>query len=127
MEINRADVVHEVRSAFARYEAALIANDIDTLNNFFWNSPLATRYGVAEELYGDDAIARYRATALPVHPQRRLHNTVITTFDDASATVCTEFSDPVRRLRGRQTQTWVRFVSGWKIVAAHVSERSVSE
>jgi hypothetical protein len=24
-------------------------------------------------------------------------------------------------LRGFQTQTWVRFAAGWKIVAAHVS------
>jgi hypothetical protein len=35
--------------------------------------------------------------------------------------VSCEFSDPSTSHTGRQTQTWVRTVEGWRIAAAHVS------
>jgi len=50
-EINLPDVLAEVTAAFERYEAALVSNDIGTLNELFRNSPLTVRYGVAENLY----------------------------------------------------------------------------
>jgi hypothetical protein len=123
VEINRPDIVSEVRAAFERYEAALVVNDIGVLNDFFWSSEHAVRYGIAEESYGIDAIRRYRAAAKPVHPGRTLCNTVITTFGDSFATVCTEFAEPEQSQAGRQTQTWARFAEGWKIVMAQVSGR----
>jgi hypothetical protein len=127
VQINRPDIVSEVRAAFERYEAALIANEVSVLNDFFWSSEHAVRYGIAEESYGIEAIRRYRTAALPVHPGRTLGNTVITTFGDSFASVCTEFEEPERAQLGRQTQTWVRFADGWKIVMAQVSARKREE
>jgi len=119
--INQRDVVAEVRTAFERYEAALLRNDVDALNEFFWCSSDTVRYGIAEHAVGIDAIRRYRRVTPPVHPGRRLLNTVITTFGRDAASVCTEFTAPDTTLVGRQTQTWIRIDGAWRIVAAHVS------
>jgi hypothetical protein len=56
-----------------------------------------------------------------VNPGRRLRGTVISCFGRDVASVCTEFTAPDTALLGRQTQSWIRFDEGWKIVAAHVS------
>jgi hypothetical protein len=40
MEINLPDVVAEVIAAFERYERALVSNDVATLDELFWQSPL---------------------------------------------------------------------------------------
>ena len=34
----------EVTAAFAAYETALMTNDVDALDAFFWNSPLALAF-----------------------------------------------------------------------------------
>jgi hypothetical protein len=118
-EINKPNVLVEVTAAFRRYEAALVGNDIATLNELFWDSPHTLRYGVGENLYGHEAIAGFRAARSPLGLARELRDTVITTFGDAFAVTNTEF------LRnggeGRQSQAWVRRPEGWRIVAAHVS------
>jgi len=119
--INDPDVVAEVRQTFERYEAALLRSDIAALNAFFWNSPDTVRYGIAEHAWGIDAIRTYRSGAPAVHPGRQLHGTVIATFGRDAASVSTEFRAPDTSLIGRQTQTWIRFDEGWRIVAAHVS------
>ena len=36
--------------------------------------------------------------------------------------VTTLFGYPDGAVEGRQSQTWVRFAPGWRVVAAHVSE-----
>jgi hypothetical protein len=41
-----------VSAAFARYEQALVSNDVAVLDELFWNSPHTLRYGVGENLYG---------------------------------------------------------------------------
>ena len=46
MEINLPDVKHEVEAAFARYETALVSNDVDTLQALFWDSDRTIRYGI---------------------------------------------------------------------------------
>ena len=58
-------MVSEVTAAFERYERALNANDVATLNELFWRSPQVVRYGIAEELYGEAEIAAFRATPPP--------------------------------------------------------------
>lgn len=119
--INLPEIVDEVRSVFEAYEAALKRNDAATLNELFWNSPYALRYGIAEQHLGIAAIREWRAHAPPILASRRLRNTVITSFGRDTASVCTEFlADDVPGV-GRQTQMWVRFKAGWRIVAAHVS------
>lgn len=122
MEINRPDVLAEVEAAFALYEAALVGNDVVTLDRLFWQSPATLRYGVSENLHGFDEIAAFRSARSPAGLARVLEHTVITTYGSDFATASTLFrraSAPDRV--GRQMQTWVRMPEGWRVVAAHVS------
>jgi len=121
MEINRPDVLAEVTAAFARYEQALVGNDLDTLDRLFWDSPLVLRYGIGENLYGIEAIRAFRAARPSTDLARDLANTVITAFGANLATANTEFHRHGSGVAGRQSQTWVRLGEGWRIVAAHVS------
>lgn len=122
MEINRPEVVAEVAAAFARYEAALVGNDVATLTALFWDSPHTIRYGIGENLYGAAEIAAFRGARSPVGLARRLSRTVITTYGADLATASTLFErESAPGKVGRQMQTWVRLAEGWRIVAAHVS------
>ncbi|MBX9618607.1 MAG: oxalurate catabolism protein HpxZ [Hyphomicrobiales bacterium] len=122
MEIDLPDVLSEVRAAFARYEAALIANDVETLDALFRNDPRTLRYGVAENLYGYGEISAFRAARSPLGLARSTSRTVITSYGRDFAVASTLFHRPslVGKV-GRQMQSWVRFREGWFIVAAHVS------
>jgi hypothetical protein len=122
MDINLPDVRAEVEAAFARYEAALVSNDVATLQELFWRSGHTIRYGIAENLYGSDEIAAFRSARLPVGLARRISRTVITTYGRDFATASTLFErDTVPGKLGRQMQTWARMPEGWRVVAAHVS------
>lgn len=121
MEINRPDVLAEVTAAFQRYERALVTNDVAVLDELFWDSPHTLRYGVAENLYGYDAIKAFRAARPAVNLMRDLFNTVITTYGSNFATANTEFKRVNSEKSGRQSQTWMRTPAGWRVVAAHVS------
>ena len=122
MKINDPRILAEVQAAFARYEAALVGNDVDTLTALFWKSPLTIRYGIGENLYGSDAIAAFRAARSPAGLARELSRTVITTYGDDFATAATLFHRAsVPGKVGRQMQSWARLLEGWRIVAAHVS------
>jgi Protein of unknown function (DUF3225) len=112
----------EVEAAFAAYERALMANDVAALDGFFLASEDAIRYGVAENLYGFDAIRAFRAARSPAGLGRRLEKTRIVTYGRDCAVAATLFRrDNAPGKVGRQMQTWVRFPEGWRIVAAHVS------
>jgi hypothetical protein len=119
-EINQPETLAEVRSVFDRYEAALAANDVEALNGFFWRSAHTLRFGTDENLYGYEAIAAFRTARLPPGA-RSLARTVITTYGKDFATANTEYQRPDNSRLGRQSQTWLRFPEGWRIVAAHVS------
>jgi len=122
MDINIPEVVAEVEKAFARYERALVTNDIAELDALFWKSPHTLRYGATENLYGYDAIMAFRAGRSPVGLIRRIDKTVITSYGRDTAVASTLFyRDSAPGRVGRQMQTWVRFAEGWQIVAAHVS------
>ncbi len=122
MQINLPEIVAEVEAAFARYEAALVGNDVAALNALFWRSPHTIRYGIGENLYGAEAIAAFRAARSPAGLARRLSRTVITTYGTDFATASTLFErDTAPDKVGRQMQTWARLPEGWRVVAAHVS------
>src|SRR5262245_15318861 len=110
MEIDRPDVLKEVQDIFDRYERALMANDVETLNGLFHDDARTIRYGAAENLYGHSEIAKFRATRSPAGLARTLSRTVITTFGRDFATASTMFHRPAAPGKvGRQMQTWVRF------------------
>jgi hypothetical protein len=110
-----------VKAAFDRYEKALNDNDIATLNELFWSSPLTIRYGIGEELYGHAAIAGFRAGRDPLDLRRELTRVVITTFGKDFATASCQYRRLATGKAGRQMQTWMRTPQGWRVVAAHVS------
>jgi len=119
--VNRPDTLAVVQAVFERYEAALVGNDVDTLDALFWHADAVVRYGVGENLVGIEAIRAFRKARPSAGLARSLSNTVITTFGDDFATVMTEFHRDGSSGVGRQSQTWVRFAEGWRVVAAHVS------
>jgi hypothetical protein len=122
MEIDLPDVVAEVQAAFARYEKALMANDVTALDAMFHDDPRTIRYGGTESLYGYREIEAFRAARSPAGLARTLSKTVITTYgrDFAVASTLFERQSAPGKI-GRQMQTWVRFKDGWHVVAAHVS------
>jgi 1-carboxybiuret hydrolase subunit AtzH-like protein len=122
MEIDLPEVVAEVTAQFARYEKALVSNDVAVLDELFRNDSRTLRYGIGENLYGYDAIMAFRSARSPVGLMRRTDRTVITTYGRDTAIASTLFyRDNAPGRVGRQMQTWVRFPEGWRIVAAHVS------
>ena len=69
MDINLPDVHAEMTALFARYEDALVHNRIEVLDELFWPSEHTVRYGVRENLYGDDRVpARRRQQNRPPEP-----------------------------------------------------------
>jgi hypothetical protein len=123
MEVDLPDVLAEVTEQFARYEKALVSNDVAVLDELFRADKRTLRYGIAENLYGYDAIMAFRAARSPVGLMRKTAQTVITSYGRDAAVASTLFYRDVwggGRV-GRQMQTWVRFPEGWRIVAAHVS------
>ena len=122
MEIDLPDVLAEVTAQFARYEKALVSNDVAVLDELFRNDSRTLRYGVGENLYGYEAIMGFRAARSPIGLGRTTDKTVITTYGRDAAVASTLFyRDSLPGKVGRQMQTWVRFPDGWKVVAAHVS------
>ena len=122
MDIDLPDVLAEVSAAFARYEAALVSNDVAVLGELFRNDPRTLRYGMSENLYGYDEIQAFRGARSPVGLMRRTERTVISSYGRDTAVASTLFyRDSAPGKVGRQMQTWVRFAEGWRIVAASVS------
>ena len=121
VEINLPEVLAEMQGVFARYEDALVNNRVDVLDELFWTSEFTVRYGVAENLRGIEAIRAFRAGRPAAGLARSLANTVITTYGRDCATAMTEYRREGNPKVGRQSQTWVRFAEGWRVVAAHVS------
>jgi hypothetical protein len=122
MDIDLPDVIAEVTAAFDRYEAALVANDVATLDALFHDDPRTIRYGGTENLYGYGEIKSFRAARSPAGLARTLSKTVISTYGRDFAVASTLFHRPSMPGKiGRQMQTWVRFPDGWRVVAAHVS------
>lgn len=120
--VNLPDVVAEVQAVFARYEAALVGNDVAVLDALFWDSPLTLRYGATENLYGYDAIRDFRLARAAQGLAREVTVQRIMTFGRDYAVTHIEFTRPGKPGIGRQSQCWVRLPQGWRVVAAHVSQ-----
>jgi hypothetical protein len=123
MRINDPAIVTELQALYAKYEAALMANDAETLTRMFWTSPHAMRFGITENLYGIDEIEAFRKGRSPANLARTVRRLDIVTFGRDFGSVTLEFERTVdgQTISGRQSQVWVRFPEGWRIVSAHVS------
>ncbi|MBR0657812.1 oxalurate catabolism protein HpxZ [Neoroseomonas oryzicola] len=121
MDIDIPEVKAEVEAVFARYETALVTNDVPVLDELFWVSPATVRFGATENLFGAEEIAAFRAGRSPVGLSREVLRTSITTFGWDFATASITFRRHGSARIGRQQQSWVRFPEGWRVVAAHVS------
>ncbi len=120
MILDDPTVIAEVTAAFNAYEAALMADDIPAMDALFHSAPSTVRYGVGEVLYGIDAIREFRK-GRGGSPQRTLGRVAIHAYGRDFATADAEFFRKATIARGRQSQSWVRFPDGWKVVSAHVS------
>jgi ketosteroid isomerase-like protein len=120
--VNLPPVVAEVTEAFERYEAALVARDLETMAESFADGAEVVRFGIADRQRGPQELMRWRSEQPALPPGRTLFETSVTTYGTDFAVVSTCFSYPGRPAVGRQSQTWLRGADGWKIVLAHVSE-----
>lgn len=124
MTVNDPVLLAEVTAAFQAYERALMADDLTAMDALFHDAPTTNRFGVGEVLWGMEAIREFRK-GRGGSPQRRLGQVAITVYGtvygDAFATADAEFFREGSERRGRQSQAWVKFADGWKVVSAHVS------
>jgi Protein of unknown function (DUF3225) len=120
-DLNHPEVVAELTRIFLDYESALMRNDAEALNAYFWGHGAVTRYGICDRQLGHSALVAYRKSVPPPDFTRTLHDVRITAFGPDLAVAMTEFKRSDTSLHGFQTQTWVRMPQGWKIVSAHVS------
>lgn len=122
IEINRADIVEQVRAAFERYQKAQADQDLDALDQLFWESEQTIRFGMRETVWGKAAIRRFRGARHRPTAAGRIEHLSIAAFGDRFAALTASFRRGDAEVGlGRWTQTWVRFDDGWKIVATHVS------
>ena len=121
--VNIPEVVAELTAEFEAYERAIVTGDFQTVIRLFWDSPQTLRYGTTlrEHFYSNAEITQFRVQRGPLIQRRTLRNTRITTFGRDYGTANTEYIPEGSDKVGRQSQTWVRFPEGWRIVSAHVS------
>lgn len=120
MIINDPALLAEITAAFNAYERALMDDDVAAMDALFHDATTTNRYGVGEVLYGIDEIRAFRK-GRGGSPRRKLGRVAITVYGDSFATADAEFFREKSDRRGRQSQSWVKFADGWKVVSAHVS------
>jgi Asp-tRNA(Asn)/Glu-tRNA(Gln) amidotransferase A subunit family amidase len=107
-----------VLEAFWRYDAALLANDRDVLDELFQPGPDTLRGDGRNLLVGHDAISGFRSAraAIPTRAIAALHVRVISADH---VLIMARTADGAAT--GLQTQLWTRTEAGWRVAAAHVS------
>ena len=123
MEIDIPEIVAEVTEAFMKYEKAILANDVEMINELFWNDEKTLRYGPNGTLVSHAALSAFRRSQDIGAWERTLKDTYIVTFGRDFAVANTESTRSTADGTIRQSQTWVRMPEGWRIVSAHVSEQ----
>ena len=119
---NIPEVVAEVRDLSERYERALVEKNVDVMDDTYWNSPYTVRFGPSENGWGFDQIHAHRVRRpAGAYGKESVRRVEILTLGRAFATVNIEYKVRNRDMIGRQSQAWVRFPAGWKVVSAHAS------
>src|SRR5258707_8764037 len=90
-EINRPEVLAELRELYPRYEQALISNDVDTLVAMFWAAPEVMRFGVTENLYGHEELEAFRKARPATNLMRTVTRLEIVSFGYDFASITVEF------------------------------------
>jgi len=123
MTINDPEVIRELQALYPRYEEALVSNDVDTLVEMFWAGPQVMRFVVTENLYGPEELEAFRKARPGAGLARTVTRLDIVSFGHDFGSITLEFERATAKglVRGRQSQVWVRFAHGWRIVQAHVS------
>lgn len=123
MIINDPEVVAELKALYPLYEQALVTNDVENLVAMFWAGPQVMRFGAAENLYGPDELEAFRKSRPATGLARTVTRLDIVSFGRDFGSITLEFERVVGvgKVRGRQSQVWVRLTEGWRIVQAHVS------
>lgn len=101
---------------------ALIDKNVEVLDDTYWNSPYTIRLAPEEHGYGFEQIHAHRVRRPPGESSKEawLRLEILTLGRDI-ATVSLEYKVRARDQIGRQTQAWVRFPEGWKVIIAHAS------
>jgi hypothetical protein len=119
--VNLPGPLAELNRVFDQYEDALVHNKVDVLDTLFWNSLHTLRYGAGENLYGYEQIKAFRAARPGMGLARDIGDRHIVTFGDSMGVANVTFRRSNEPRVGRQSQTWVKFAHGWRVVSAHVS------
>ncbi|MEM1044571.1 MAG: AtzH-like domain-containing protein [Pseudomonadota bacterium] len=117
----RARIEGEIRSAFDRYETALMANDVDALMALFWDDPRTVRLTAQGGAYGVEEIARFRQARDTSDIARSLTRVEITALSLNIGYANAEYRRTGSGRIGAQSHLWIRTPDGWKIASAHVS------
>jgi amidase len=114
-----AEEEQEVRAAVARYEAALMADDLAELDALFCPGATTIRADASGVLVSHEQISAYRRGrgGAPARTVTALH---VVRHAPGVATALAETLRP-DGTRGLQTQVWEKGLDGWRIRAAHVS------
>ena len=121
IDINAAVTLAELNAAFDAYEDALIHNKVAVLDGLFWDNPLTLRFGAKENLFGTDQIKAFRASRPSVGLSRKIIDRHVVAFGPDMGVANITFTRNTEPRIGRQSQTWVKFAEGWRVVSAHVS------
>ena len=109
----------DLLDAFWRYESALMANDLETLDRLFAPGPDTLRGDAAGILRGHDAISAFRKGRGGA-PKREIVSVDVREID-ADAAMVVAITAPITGGRGQQTQLWRRIDGEWVVSVAHVS------
>jgi len=118
LQIDKPEIVAEVRAAFTACETAFVANDATTRDALFWDHPAVLRIGPGEVAEGKAAVSAFRRGRDIGYP--RLTDIVITRYSDDFATAFCEYEWTGPKPRGKQSRTWLRTPAGSRNCAAHV-------
>ena len=107
-----------VLDAFWRYDAALLANDRDVLDDLFMPGPDTVRGDGRVLLVGHEAIAGFRS-GRAVIPTRKVAELQVRVLAPDAVLIMARTADGAAT--GLQTQLWQHSADGWRVAAAHVS------
>ncbi|MGB4778516.1 AtzH-like domain-containing protein [Microbacterium sp.] len=117
-----ADLPADLRAAFEAYEAAILANDLDTLDDMFAPGTETMRGDAAGLLVGHDAISAFRGVRGGVPPRviERIEYRPL----GSGVALLVSISRYAGGGTGLQTQVWQHVDGRWLITAAHVNGRA---